>query len=430
MGREGVAWGTAPANALEYNMNAGLWYSFITSSPLGTLKYVETKHGTKGATGQRTLDQHATIPGGAHSEGALEIPVTSDIIGLLLRTALGADAVEDTDDGVVLNNGVVDASPETFAVGALTQPTSGKYPYLELILTEDTPGTCNAGTIVVTGTDPEDNTLAETVVTPALTAGQSFTVYTKQHFKTLVSIVVTGMATGTALLDVNGIQYTTHTITCADTSSSLSIEEQGDPGAGSGNSWLYTGMTIGELGLAFSAMEEEGLFVATPNMVGKYPTAQAVSTYRLPVVKPWPSWICSVTKAGGAYSQIQNLNLSIQSGAKPFRAAVGSQSPAGKVDGGRRVLLSGQLYLADSTEYSAWKNNTLGAYVFTFTSPYKVGTATYQSLALTHSELNFLTADPKDNEDMKVIDFTAFAKDHATNDAISCALVNAKNGVY
>src|SRR3989304_8509524 len=105
MGRENVAWGTAPANELEYNMNAGLWYSFITASPLGALKRIEAKHRSKGSTGLRSSEQHLPVSAAHRSEGTLEVPFVSDVGGLLLRCALGADSAADTNDAAIITAG-------------------------------------------------------------------------------------------------------------------------------------------------------------------------------------------------------------------------------------------------------------------------------------------------------------------------------------
>lgn len=432
MGRENVAWGTAPADPDEYNMNGGLWHSFITTSPLGSMKYIEAKHRTKGNVGQRSLDQQPTVGGATRSEGTLEIPAVSDILGLLLKVALGGtDSASDTTDAAILVNGVIDATPETFTgASGLQQPTATKYPYLKIVVTAAAISTFNAGTVVVTGTGPDDNVLTETIVTPSLAALGAYTVYTKQNWKTLVSVVVTGWATGTGDCDIDGIVSTSHVIACADSSGSLSLEEFGDPGAGSGKSWLYTGLVIPTLTLSFSALEEEGLFVATPQLQGKYPTALTSTLYNIPLDRVWPSWTCSVTKGGVAYARIQNLTLTINTGTRLYRAAAGSANPQGKVDAGRTVELSGQLYLEDDTEYLAWKNDTIGNYEFTFTSPFKATSTVNHNLLLEFTETNFLTVDPKDDAGMLVADFTAFTLGRTADNAIKTTLVNAKNGTY
>jgi len=430
MGREDVAWGTAPANELEYNMNGGKWMSFITASPLGALKRIEAKHRSKGATGQRSIDQHVPVSAAHRSEGALEIPFVSDVGGLLLRCALGADSAADTNDAAIITAGVINEATETFDGGELTQPTATKYPYVKFVVTEDTPGTANAGTVVITGTDPADRTISETIVTPALTAAQSYTVYSKLSYKTVTSIVVTGWATGTAALTATGIVQTAHTITCADTSGSLSIDEHSDPAAGAGNIWRYTGLVIPQLNLAFAATEEEGLFVITPTLAGKFPTAVADPTYRLPPLTPWPSWVCSVTRGGVANAKIQAANFQINTGTRLRRAATGSQDPAGVVDGGRTVAISGRMWFDDNTEYADWVNNALANYEFTFASPYKVTSTTYQNLLLECTELVWITYDPIEDEGLIVADFTAYTKAHSSDNVLKATLANTKNGAY
>jgi len=431
MGRENVAWGTAPANELEYNMSGGLWYSFITASQLGALKRIEAKHRTKGATGQRSLDQHLPVSGARRSEGSLDIPFVSDVGGLLLRTALGADSAADTDDVILLTAGAINETPETFLAAGFDNPiTANRYPYIECVVTAAAASTFIAGTVVLTGTDPDDRAITETIVTPALAATESYTVYSKLSYKTLTSIVITGWSSGTGTLVATAIQYTTHTITCADTNGSLAIDEHGDPAAASGNIWRYTGLVIPQLNLAFAATEEEGLFVITPTLAGKFPTAIADPTYRLPPLTPWPSWICSVTRGGSAYAKIQAANFQINTGTRLRRAATGSQDPAGKVDGGRTVQISGRLWFDDETEYDDWVNNALANYEFTFTSPYAVTSAIKQNLLLECTEFVWLTYDPVEDDGLIVADFTAYNKAHASDNVIKATLINTKNGAY
>lgn len=431
-GLEDVTYGTAPTSADEYNMNNGAWYGFLTTSPLGALKYIEEKMRTVGATGQRSTDQLGPVSGARRSEGSLDVPVESAIIGLWLRAALGADSAADTDDTILLSAQTVDTDPETFLAAGFDNPiTADFYPYIEIAVTTEAAGTFDAGTVVVLGTDPNDEVITETIVTPALGNSATYTVYTKLNYKTVVSIIITGYTAGaTNTVTATGISYTTHTITAASTSASLSIDEHGDPGADTSKIWRYTGMVQESLQLAFSTLDEAGFLVATPQFSGKFPAAISDPTTRLPVLKPWPGWICSVTKGGSAYSRIQNLTLNLNPGSRPHRAATGSQDPQGKLDGARTVEFTGQLILEDNTEYTAWVTPTLGNYEFTYTSPYAATSTINHNLLLEATEFYFTVVDPKEDDGMIVADFTAFTKEHVSDEVLKATLVNAVNGAY
>ena len=425
-------WGASPTGVgIEYNAG-GAAYSMITTSPLGALKRPEAKHRTQGAVGKRTRDQHAPVSGAHHSEGALDIPFVSSYGGLLLRTILGADSPTDTDDAEIVASTALGASPQTINSG-ITNPTATKYPYLEFVFDLTGAATFGAtGKIDVTGTDVNSLAQTETITFGAKGAAVDFNVYSQKRWKTVTSIVITGFVAGggSGTIVVNGITSTSHAITCADTSGSLTLEEFGDPGAGSGKAWVYNGLVIPELTLAFDAMQEEGLLVASLNLQGKYPVATTQTTNVITPLLPWPSWTAAVTKGGSPYGRIQSANIRISGLSRTFRAAVGSQNPAGKIDIGRMVEISGQLYLEDDTEEAARAGNTVGDYAFVFTSPFKTTDAAYEALTLDFDEMYFTLLDPKEDDGMIVADFTAYVKENATSNNIAATLVNAKNGAY
>ncbi len=432
MSREDVAYGTVSTSEDEHFMDGGAWHGINTTSQLGALKYIEEKMRTPGFVGQRSKDQLGPVSGARRSEGSLDIPVESSIIGLLLRCGLGADNAADTDDSILVSGQNIAADPTTFLTAGFDNAiTSGQYPYIEMVVLAEATGTFDAGTIVVLGTDPNDEVITETIVTPALANDETYTVYTRLNYKTVVSIIVNGYTAGTTnTLIATGISYTTHTITAGNVSGSLTIDEHGDPGADTGKVWRYTGMVLEKLGLTFSAKDEAGFLVATPTFQGQYPTAQTDPTFRLPVLKAWPSWICGVTKGGSTYARIQNITLDLNFGSRTFRAAVGSQQPQGKHDGARMIEFSGQLILEDNTEYLAWVTPTLSNYHFTFTSPYAASSTVNHNLLLELTEAHFLTLDPTEDDGMIVANFTGYAEAHASDEVIKATLVNAVQGAY
>ncbi len=429
MARE-TTWGASPAGVgIEFNATGGA-YSFITTSPLGTLKPIEVKHRTQGATGKRSVDQHAPFGGFQRSEGTLDIPFVPTYAGLLLRTALGADAAIDTTDAEIKASTALTTSPQTINSG-FVQPTTNKYPYCALVFTLTGGATFGAtGNVVITGTDSNDAVITETVTFGAQAAG--FTVYSQLNYKTVTSFVITGVVLGggSGTITINGINYTTHTITCTDTSGSIIVEEYAHPGAGTGNSFVFNGLTQTQLNLSFSTLEEEGILMLQPNFLGKFPAAVAKTTYALTPLRAWPAWTASVTKGGSAFSRVQSAQIQLTPGSRLFRSAVGSRSPQGKIDLARRTVITGQLYLEDSTEWDAFSNDTVGDYQFVFTSPFKITSTLFQSLTLDFDKLYFETMDAKEDDGMIVADFTAFTIEDASSNVYKATLVNTKNGVY
>ncbi len=425
-----ATWGTSPALiANEFNA-AGVNYSFITTSPLGALKQVQLKHRTQGATGKRTKDQHAPFSGMEHAEGQLDIPFVPTYGGLLLTAALGTDSPTDTTDATLKSSTALSASPQTISVWT-AQPTSGKYDYLKMAFTLTAGAAFGAGAaVVIVGTDANDAVITETVTFGVQSS--AFTVYSQLSYKTVTSAVITGVTLGggSGTITIDGIQYTTHVITCNDTPLSLAIEEFDDPSAGSGKSFVYNGMTMTNLTVAFSVLQEDSILMLQPSFQGKFPVATTQTANALTPLRAWPSWTASLTKGGSAYARVQSANVQITPGARLYRSAVNSRSPQGVVPLEREIRVSGQLYLEDSTEYDAWVNNSVGNYVLTFTSPFKVGTSTYQSLQLDFTQWYFEVLNPKEDNGMVVADFEAFTTEHATNNAIKATLVNTKNGAY
>ncbi len=430
LGKEGT-WGTAPSGANEFNAN-GNWFSAITTSPLGSLIARAPKYRSKGSVAKRSQDQHPTVPLGQHSEGTLEIPFVPTYGGMLLAAALGADAASDTADAAILVATALSSSPQTIAAG-FTQPTATKYPYLKFTFDLTAPATFGAtGKLVILGTDFADAVITETVTFGAVGSGVDFIVYSQLSYKTITSVVITGFSAGggSGTVAIDGIVKTTHTITCADTSGSVALEQFGTPSAGSGNSFIYTGLVQTGLQLNFSALEEEGLLVMTPTFQGKFPTTQTATAYAMPLLRPWPSWGASVTKGGVAYARLQSAQLQITPGARLYRSAVNSQSPQGQIPLSRVIALSGQLYLEDNTEYAAWQNSSVGDYELLFTSPFKTTDSEYQSLKFEFTQMYFETIQTAEDDGMVVANFEAYTLEDASDNVLKATLINTKNGVY
>lgn len=423
-----ATYNAAPASG-AYN-ELGAYFAAPTTSPIGSLRHIAQRLRTIGTHGKRTSDQMAPIPASKRSEGSMDFPFAGDFGGALLYAAFGGLSSADTPDpGAPLSGtGAVPfetASPTTFSLD--TQPDGGCF--FEFVLAD----VDVEGTIVITGTDMDDQTLVETINITTTTGTDTY--YSRNSFKTVITngIVVTGPTSGSSgTITVNGYQKTVHTITLADTQKSIRLEEYGDPGADTGKSWWFGGQLINALGLSFDASVDDGLLVISPSFVGQYPDAASVSTYQLPVKRAYPAWTASADRSG-AYARLLQMNMNINLGAILRRTAQGSESPQQPIYGARQIQGTMRILVEDNTEYSQFINTTLAPFVLTFTTPYKLGdTPTiYETLVLTMSEMYLETYEVGEGEEAIEATLGFYSKEHVSNNAIKAVLTNnVPDGVY
>jgi hypothetical protein len=407
------AFGTAPSY-VNYN-EGGKWFSLITTSAPGALRKRQAMIVPVGRVGKRNAHQYEPVPGRRHSEGSLDIPFVADVGGLWLLGALGAVASTPADDAgnPLLADGPIGVSPESLVV---TDPTTSAI--LEVTTTGTTTGT---GTLVITGVDADGRTKTESI---ALSGDGTF--YSRRSWTSLTTVVLTHTFSGPGNIEINGVVSVSHLFTQADTQPTFAVEEQGDPAAGVGNSWLYTGQILQSLGIAFDATEDEGLLTFSPTFQGKYPTAGAASTYQQSVHTAFPSWVVSLTKDGSPYnSRVKSMDLTINTGSRIVKASAGSQDPQGVLYGER--LIEGQIVIAveDDEEYQNFIDRDGIALVLTMESPFALDATTFQALTLNLYEVYITEVEDGDREGLQTLTLSFYCREDPVSGIARATLVNS-----
>ena len=407
----------------------GDYFAAPTTSPIGSLRHIAQRIRTIGTHGRRTTDQMAPIPAARRSEGSMDFPFAGDFGGALLYAAFGSITSTETPDpgDPLLPSAPFDLSgTTTLSLG--TQPDGGCF--FEFIVEN----VDIAGTITITGTSMEGEDLVEVINIAITVAAVSY--YSRNSFATVDAngIVVDGPTNASVGTIIgNGIQGVSHDIQLADSAPSLRIEEFGDPGAGSGNSWFYPGVLINSLGLAFDASVDDGLLVVSPTFAGQYPTGATKSTYQLPVRRAYPAWTASAQRDAAPYVRLLNMNMNINLGAILRRTAQGSESPQQPVFGGRQIQGQFRILTEDDVEYTQFDTAAVVDMVFTFTTPYKLGDtpALVESLILTLEQVYLETYEITEGEEAIEATLGFYSKEDPTNNAIRATLVNnVPDGIY
>lgn len=343
-------------------------------------------------------------------------------VNVFKTVGIGGVVVTGPTAGTLITNGfaplessaVLGPSPTTISLNS--QPTTAAI--LEFVVDDNVV----AGTIVVTGMDPDDEPLTETInigihATP-------WRYFTKNAFKTVDAsgVVITGPTAGTVI--IHGWHKFEHTFILADTQPSVRIEEYGDAGADGTNSWFFTGLLIESLGLAFDVSADDGLLVASPQFQGQFPTAAAKSTYQLPARRAYPAWTALVTRDGGAYARLMNMSMQLGNNARPIRTAQGVVSPTQPTFGARTLQGQMRILTEDNNEFTQFTEATLAAILLTFTTPYHLGGGFFEVLVLTMSEIFLETYESGDEQGLIAASLGFYSKEHVSNNALVAKLTN------
>jgi len=410
-------WGSAPTAGWWNQL--GKWACLPVKEGVGGLTWEETKIRRRTCVGKRSLDQSAPVDGVQNTGGTLEVLGIPDTIGWLLYPALGAESVSATADsgGVILN--AYDMSLGDTECTADPAEAS----VLQLTIASLT----GSGNITISAKDVNGNEITETIAVSA-----DGTYYTRQVFATELDdtdciTIAAGITGGT--LTITPYNYYTHTFSCADTNPSLHIEDYGDPSASSGKSWFYGGMMIPELKLAFDATAEDGILTLTPTFAGKTRTATTKTSARTSPHIPFANWTASANN-GSAFNKIVSFEMTFRPAAGVYRAAVGSQQPAGKMYGGRVCEGTMTIYVEDETEYNKWAANTAEDFYILLTSPELLSGSTYASLRLDLSEFYYETFPISDQDGLYAAAVTWFTAEDATDNVLKATLVTSLPDVW
>jgi len=409
------SWGSDPTAGWWNQL--GKWIELPVQEGVGGLTFEETKIRPRAVAGKRSLDQMPPLDGAQVTGGTLDVLAIPDSLGWLLYAALGAESVSATADS---NNSLLSAYDMSGGDTSLTSQ-----PDATSVLALTVASLAGSGNITITGTDINDDSISETIAVSA-----DGTYYTRKMFKSVVTdgvAIAAGITGGT--LTIDGYNKYVHTFTCADTNPSLQIEDYGDPSAGSGKSWFYKGMVISELGLSFDVTDEGGILTLKPTFAGKTRTAASKTSARVSPHVPLAGWTASANN-GSAFNKIISMDLTIKPNAGVYRAAVGSQSPAGAKYGGRLVEGTMRILVEDNTEYDKWAGNTLEDMVITFTSPELLSGSTYASLVLDLSAMYYETFPIEDADGIYAAATTFFTVEDATDNVVKATLTTCLPDVW
>lgn len=412
-----ATWGTTPT-AGNYN-EGGKTFSILTTSAPGSLQPNAPHIIPMGQVGKRSMHQYAPVPGRRRAEGSLDIPFASDTGGLLLAAAIGGvSTVLTADAGNPLKaSGAIGASPAT--IGSITAPANGAF--LAFVIASATGG---SGSIAVAGVTADGETVTETV---AVSGNGTF--YTQRSYASITGnqVVVTHTLTGSPTITVNGYLKATHTISQSDSNFSLTIEEHGDPSAGSGNAWFYKGSLIRNLGIAFDAADQQGLLVLSADFVGKYPVAATKTTFQQPVHVPFPAWTAAITRDGSSYNRVRSFNATYATGSDVVDTANGTQDPQGPFYGSRSLTGQVTFALEGSQEYDDWEDIVVRDFAIVFTTPFNlsVDTTAYHALTLDLAQVYLTNFTPGDDNGLATATFDFYTRDDATDGILEATLVNA-----
>lgn len=408
----------------------GAYFAAPTTSPIGSLRHVAQRIRTIGTHGRRTSDQMAPIPASRRAEGSLDFPFAGDFGGALLLAAFGATAggVETADPGDFL------AAPKAFEVDGSTSFSLAVQPDGGAVLVFTVVNVNIAGTITVVGTSMDGEDISEIINIAITIAAKNY--FTQKSFATVGVLGVTVAGPTNALagtIDVSGIQKVVHTFSLADTQPSLRVEEYGDPGAGSGQSWLFGGLLVNSMGLTFDASVDDGLLVVSPSFVGQYPESAAQSTYQIPFRRAYPAWTATAQRDGAPYARLLQATINMNLGAILRRTAQGSESPQQPVFGARQIQGSMRILTEDAVEYDQFDGTTVVPFDLTFTTPYKIGNspADVEVLQLVMSEMYLETYEVTEGEEAVEVNLGFYMKENATTNAIQAILTNGvPDGIY
>ena len=333
-----------------------------------------------GHTGTRVKNPNAGFINKQWADGDFSANVTDDYLGLLLYAVLGNASTNSIPISVtpsLLVNERVNISPKSFVLA--NQPTAAGTAFLRF----EIKGTQNAGTISVSGIDPDGKGASETISFASAGLLYSRNAYS---FVGASSIQITGMtAANEASLTITGWRNYTHTFTPTSAPSGitlgierLGIAETGNPA----NSFVYGGMTLQQLSLRATPGNNDGLFTVDTKWEGNTgATCTATIPNSASTQRVWPGWGVALTDPETGFTfRPTDVQIDINSGSGNGNVSPGGTTPAFTVFG--ETEISGRMSLIlDNTDvgpYSTtWKTGaTVPTLAFLFQPKHTLYTAT------------------------------------------------------
>jgi hypothetical protein len=312
------------------------------------------------AAGKRAMNQQAPVPGAYEVAGSFEMPVIPELIYPIFRAIMGGVANVETAGSAAL------AATAFASVATLdTQPDGTEM--LKFVIASSTAA---AGAVF--------NIIQNAVTVETITIGDNAgsvngPYYTKGAYDgsvNAITLTVEGTVTS-GMVVISGVDKVTNTFTMSTSNPFMKLEEAGQPKSAS-NSSFYTGTAFKDVTLAFDRTAADGLLMATPTFMSKFPTFATAGTYANDAAlfyHPLGAWTASLTKGGAAFDKVQSVSLVIDGGTVHFPVASGDQDSAGGSFADQQVSGTFTILPEDGTEWDAFVGQTVGDYHLIFTSP-------------------------------------------------------------
>lgn len=312
------------------------------------------------AAGKRALNQQPPVPGAYAVTGSFEMPVIPELIYPIFRSVMGGVANVETAGSAAL-------ASEPFATVATldTQPDGTEM--LKLVIASSTAASGAAFNIIQSTVTVETITIGDNA---GSVDGDYYSKGAYDGGSAPITLTVDGTVTD-GMVTISGVDKVTNTFTMVTTNPFMKLEEAGQPKSGS-NSSFYTGVAFKDVTLAFDRTAADGLLMATPTFMSKFPTFATPGTYASDAAKyyhPLGAWTASLTKGGAAFDKVQSISLVIDGGTVHFPVASGDQDSAGGSFADQQVSGTFTILPEDGTEWNDFVGQTAGDYHLIFTSP-------------------------------------------------------------
>src|SRR3990172_3157302 len=368
----------APQTAANWNIGgngggANGWFELpvvktAEAQPKSPLIYPMTKSGGR--------HMHVALPVAGSNPpeqiGSHGFPIYPVLLDRIWQAVFGAVSRVETP-GVAAQASTAFASLATLT----TQPATLEV--IKFVIASSTAASGAAINIIQNGAT------AETITIGTNAGAVNGSYYSKGGYDGSVNAITFSIAgTVTAgMVTVSGIKYVTNTFTIDNDTPSLVLDQGGRVEAGSGNSEYFAGCVIPTCALNYARTEQQGLLMGNATIHGQKPAnatagtfANDASTY----YRPFASWVASLTLDGGAWLEVQAMQITMSPRTGLYEVSSGGQSPTGKIEG--EFGIEGEITLlpADNARFADYQAATVRDVNLTFTSPYMVNAATPFSL--------------------------------------------------
>ena len=366
------------------------------------------------AAGKRALNQQAPVPGAYNTAGSFEMPVLPELIYPIFRAVLGGVANVETAGSAAL-------ASEAFATVATldTQPDGTEV--LKFVIASSTASSGAAINIIQSAVTVETITIGDNAGT---VNGDYYSKGAYDGSVNAITFSVDGTVTS-GTVTISGVDYVTNTFTPATSNPFIKLEEAGQPKSGS-NSSYYTGTAFKDITLAFDRTAEDGLLMATPTFLSKFPTFATAGTYANDAAlfyHPLGAWTASLTKGGAAFDKVVSASLAIDGGTVLFPVASGDQDPAGGSFADQQVSGTFTILPEDGSEWNDFVGQTVGDYHLIFTSPNFIVDTTPWTITIEMTALYLETYVENAQEGMFGADLGIRTVDEATDGIIKITTV-------